>query len=139
MIHSIPQSSIIETSRESHFSCTYKTGIHSVPRFDGHLAVYGEHKNVTIQYNTPYIKHLPIKVKVNELVEGEAVTKEILTTFEDAYTAEIQDMHPSLTKGKEIKTSVENALNDLRLLEMMLEEYERSLVLKVRRRVNGRK
>jgi predicted dehydrogenase len=109
------------------FSCTYETGIDGVPRFDSHLAVYGEHKTVTIQYDTPYIKGLPIKVKVDELVDGEAVTREILTTFEDAYTAEMQVMHACFTEGSEIKTSAEDALNDLRLWDLMLKEHERSM------------
>lgn len=109
------------------FSCTYETGIDGVPRFDSHLTIYGEHKTVTIQYDTPYIKGLPIKVKVDELVDGEAVTREILTTFEDAYTAEMQVMHACFSEGKEIKTSAEDSLNDVRLWEMMLKEHERSL------------
>ena len=108
------------------FSCTYETGIDSVPRFDSHLAVYGEHKTVTIHYDTPFIKGLPIKVKVEELVDGEAVTREVLTSFEDAYTAEMQEMHACFTEGKEIKTSAEDSLNDLKLWEMMLKAHERS-------------
>jgi predicted dehydrogenase len=113
------------------FSCTYETGIDAVPRFDSHLTVYGEHKTVTIQYDTPYIKGLPIKVKVDELVDGEAVTREILTTFEDAYTAEMQEMHACFTEGKEIKTSAEDSLDDLRLWQMMLQAHERSSTSKI--------
>lgn len=109
------------------FSCTYETGIDGVPRFDSHLAVYGEHKTVTIQYDTPFVKGLPIKVKVDELVNGEAVTREILTTFEDAYTVELQEMHACFTAGQEIKTSAEDSLNDLRLWEMLLNEHQRTL------------
>lgn len=112
------------------FSCTYETGIDAVPRFDSHLAIYGEHKTVSIQYDTPYIKGLPIKVKVDELVDGEAVTREILTTFEDAYTAEMQEIYACLIEGKEIKTSAEDSLNDLRLWDLMLKEHERSLASK---------
>jgi len=107
------------------FSCTYETGIDGVPRFDSHLTIYGEHKTVSIQYDTPYIKGLPIKVKVDELVSGEAVTREILTTFEDAYTAEMREMYACFTEGKEIKTSAEDSMNDLRLWTMMMEQHDR--------------
>jgi predicted dehydrogenase len=112
------------------FSCTYETGIDGVPRFDSHLAIYGERKTVTIQYDTPYVKGLPIKVRVDELVNGEAVSREILTTFEDAYTAEMQEMHACFTEGKEIKTSAEDSMNDLRLWTMMLQVHERDSELK---------
>jgi predicted dehydrogenase len=108
------------------FSCTYETGIDGVPRFDSHLAIYGERKTVIIQYDTPYVKGLPIKVKVDELVNGEAVSREVLTTFEDAYTVEMQEMHTCFTEGKEIKTSVEDSMNDLRLWTMMLQVHERN-------------
>lgn len=112
------------------FSCTYETGIDGVPRFDSHLAIYGERKTVTIQYDTPYVKGLPIIVRVDELVNGEAVSREILTTFEDAYTAEMKEMHACFTEGKEIKTSAEDSMNDLRLWTMMLQVHERDSELK---------
>lgn len=106
------------------FSCTYESGIDGVPRFDSHLTVYGENKTVSIQYDTPYIKGLPIKVKVDELVDGEAVTREILTSFEDAYTTEMKEMYDCFVKGKPVKTSAEDSMMDLRLWTMMLKRYD---------------
>jgi Oxidoreductase family, NAD-binding Rossmann fold len=37
----------------SPFAVTYESGIDLVPRFDAHLAVYGERKTVSIHYDTP--------------------------------------------------------------------------------------
>jgi hypothetical protein len=75
--------------------------------------------------HSSYVKGLPIKVKVNELNEhGEAVSREILSSFQDAYTSEFEEMYKCLTKGKPIKTSAEDALNDLRLYDMMYKKYE---------------
>lgn len=72
----------------SSFAVTYESGIDMVARFDSHLTIYGKNKTVSIQYDTPYIKGLPIKVKVDEINEhGEAVSREILSSYEDAYTA----------------------------------------------------
>ncbi len=74
----------------------------------------------------PSIKGLPIKVKVDEIDEhGEAVSREILSSYEDAYTAELKEMHACFTQGKEIKTSAKDAIEDLRLSEMIFEQYER--------------
>jgi predicted dehydrogenase len=109
------------------FSCTYETGIDAVPRFDSHLAIYGEHKTVTIQYDTPYIKGLPIKVIVDELVNGEAVRREILTSFEDAYTTEMIEMHGCFVEGKEIRTSAKDSLEDLKLWTMMIKAHVENL------------
>ncbi len=105
---------------------TYESGIDSVPRFDSHLTVYGENKTVSIQYDTPYIKGLPIKVIIDEINEhGEAVTREILSSYEDAYTAELKELHSCLISGKAIKTTAEDAMQDLILFKMMFEQYDR--------------
>ncbi|CAF9912555.1 MAG: hypothetical protein HETSPECPRED_000971 [Heterodermia speciosa] len=107
------------------FSATYESGIDAVARFDSHLAVYGEKKTVSIQYDTPYVKGLPIKVRVDERNEfDEVVTREILSSYEDAYTAELAELHACLTEGKEIKTSAEDAINELRLFTMFYRRWE---------------
>ena len=106
------------------FSVTYESGIDDVARFDSHLTVYGKNKTVSIQYDTPYVKGLAIKVKVDEVNEyGEVISKEILSSYEDAYTAELKNMHACFTEGREIKTSAEDALQDLRLFAMLLKQH----------------
>lgn len=106
------------------FYITYESGIDCVPEFDAHLAVYGEKKRVSIQYDSPYVKGLPIKVKVQELNEaGEFQTREILSSYEDAYTSELREMYECLVNGKAIKTSAADAMNELRLYSMMYESY----------------
>lgn len=110
------------------FAVTYESGIDAVPRFDAHLAVYGEMKTVSIQYDTPYVKGLPIKVQVVELVNGQAVTREVLASYEDAYTVELKEMYVCFTEGKEIKTSAEDAMHDLRLWTMMMEKHNKDLL-----------
>ncbi len=105
------------------FAVTYESGIDSVPRFDANLAVYGERKTVSIQYDTPYIKGLPIIVKVDELnANGEATSREILSSFEDAYTVELKELYDCFVNGKSIKTSVSDALFDLMLFDRMYRE-----------------
>jgi predicted dehydrogenase len=110
------------------FAVMYESGIDAVPRFDAHLAVYGETKTVSIQYDTPYVKGLPIKVRVDELVDGQAVMREVLASYEDAYTVELKEMYECFTDGKEIKTSVEDAMSDLRLWTMMMEKHKEDLL-----------
>ncbi|KAH7348954.1 hypothetical protein BKA65DRAFT_397345 [Rhexocercosporidium sp. MPI-PUGE-AT-0058] len=105
------------------FAVTYESGIDEVPRFDASLTVYGEKKTVSIQYNTPYIKGLPIFVKVDELNEqGEATSREVLSSFEDAYTAELKDMYTCFALGEPIKTTAEDACRDLELFDLMYKQ-----------------
>ncbi|KPM38197.1 hypothetical protein AK830_g8359 [Neonectria ditissima] len=110
---------------ETPFSVTYESGIDEVPVFDAHLAVYGAKKRVTIKYASPYVKGLPITVEVEELNEaGENEKREILSSYEDAYTAELKELYESIVEGKPIKTTAEDALQDLRLYSMMYTRKE---------------
>lgn len=112
-----------EKGGKEKFAVTYESGIDAVPRFDAHLALYGEWKTVSIEYDTSYVKGLPIKVRVDECVNGEVVSKEILTSFEDAYTVQMKEMYECFTKGKAIKTSVEDALKDLEMWALLMAKY----------------
>jgi len=108
------------------FAVSYETGNDGVPDFDAHLTVYGEGKRVMIKYDTPYIKGLPIKVVVQEANEyGEVQQREIISSYEDAYTIELKEMYECFVNGKTIKTSAEDALNDLRLFDMMYASWNK--------------
>lgn len=106
------------------FTCLYEMGRDNVPRFDSHVAVYGENKTVSICYDTPFVKGLGITVEVDELNEyGEKVHRSIQTSYEDAYTTELKELYANLVEGVPIKTSAEDAMEDLKLVKMMLEKY----------------
>ncbi|KUJ18510.1 NAD(P)-binding protein [Mollisia scopiformis] len=108
------------------FSVTYESGIDHVPRFDAHLAVYGERKTVSIQYDTPFVKGLPIKVKVDEFNEaGESSSSEILSSFEDPYTVELKEVYECFVNGKAIKTTAADASMELQLYDMMYKQLAR--------------
>ncbi|USW50070.1 Putative gfo/Idh/MocA-like oxidoreductase, NAD(P)-binding domain superfamily [Septoria linicola] len=107
------------------FSVTYESGFEGVADFDAHLAIYGEKKRVMIKYDSPFVKGLPIKVVVQETNEfGEIETKEIIGNYEDAYTYELKEFYECVVKGKEVKTSVKDAREDLRLYDLMYQKWE---------------
>lgn len=114
------------------FAVTYESGIDTVPDFDAHLAVYGsegsspDSRRVEIKYQSPYVKGLPIVVRVDEQDSrtNEMTSKEILSSYEDAYTAELRELYECLVEGKQIKTSAEDALRDLEIFDMMYKKYE---------------
>lgn len=108
------------------YSVTFESGIDSVPRFDAHLTVYGQNKTVSIEYNTPYVKDVPIRVIVEEMNEhGESQKREVLSSYEDAYAAELKELYACLVHGQPIKTTAEDAIMDLKLFRMMFEQYDR--------------
>lgn len=108
------------------YSVTFESGIDSVPRFDAHLTVYGQNKTVSIEYNTPSVKELPIRVVVEEMNEhGESQKREVLSSYEDAYAAELKELYACLVRGQPIRTTAEDAMMDLKLFRMMFEQYDR--------------
>ncbi|KAL1625998.1 hypothetical protein SLS56_007056 [Neofusicoccum ribis] len=110
------------------FAVVYESGIDAVPVFDAHLAIYGMNKRVEIRYDSPYVKGLAIRVKVDELNEhGEVQSREVLSSYEDAYTAELQEMHACFTEGKSIKTTPEDAMQDLKLFDMIYKKYDETV------------
>lgn len=111
-------------SPHDHFTCTYEMGLDSVPRFDSKVTVYGENKTVTLCYDTPFVKGLGITVEIDEMNEhGEKVHRSIQTSYEDAYTTELKELHSCLVEHRPFKTTATDAMEDLKLLKMMLDKY----------------
>lgn len=99
------------------FAVSYETGIHQVSEFDAHLEVYGENKIVKVQYNTPYVKGLPITFEVRENIGGQFVTKVIRPTFEDPYTIQANKLYRVFTQGEDFKTTANDAVLDLEIFK----------------------
>ncbi len=102
------------------FTVTFETGIDHNRRFDAHIQVYGETKEIRVQYNTPYIRQLPTQLFIKE-TQGEAFEERVIRpTFTDAYTIELLDFYNVVTKNTQPKTSAEDFLHDLDLFEMII-------------------
>lgn len=106
------------------FSVVYESGINSVPVFDAHIEVYTDRKIVRVDYDTPYIRGLPVTMTVRENVgeRRESVYQErkVRKTYEDPYTLEMREWYECVVNGKEIKTSVRDAREDLDLFKMIM-------------------
>lgn len=63
-------------------------------------------------------------VEVEEVNEhGEIQRRTMLSSYEDTYTAELQQLHKCLVDGAEIKTSVEDAIKDVQIYDMMYKAW----------------
>jgi hypothetical protein len=54
---------------------------------------------------------------------GDIVKREMTSSYEDAYTAELLELYDVITKGKQIKTSAQDAIQDLKIYDMMYERW----------------
>ncbi len=113
---------ITATLEYDDFYATFETGIDNIIRFDAHIEVFGNNKQLTVQYNTPYIRHLPTNLILAKTVNGhysECVTR---PTFKDPYTLELEHFFEVVTKGILPKTTPEDFKKDLELFDMIIEK-----------------
>lgn len=101
------------------FHATFETGVDHQRRFDAHIEVFGQTKQMRLQYDTPYIRHLPTSLHIAE-TKGEAYEETVhRPTFEDPYTVELKMFHKVATEGAAPKTTPEDFKQDLALFKMI--------------------
>ncbi|MGH2559832.1 MAG: Gfo/Idh/MocA family protein [Thermomicrobiales bacterium] len=98
-----------------------ETGVDEQRRFDAHIEVYAPAISLRVQYDTPFIRHLPTTLVINETI-GDAYTGRVIRpTFKDPYTHELEYFHDVVTNGVVPKTTPEDFMEDLRLFGMIIE------------------
>jgi predicted dehydrogenase len=98
-----------------------ESGVDEQLRFDAHIEVYGLSKSVRVQYDSPYIRHLPTTLAIDETV-GDAYQQRVeRPTFKDPYTHEIEYFHQVVIAGVAPKTSPEDFMDDLRLMREIVD------------------
>jgi predicted dehydrogenase len=73
-----------------------------------------------VQYDTPYVKGLPITMHIEENDNGSYKETTVRHTYEDAYTLELKKFWELVVEGKEVKTTAEDALMDLEVFGMVV-------------------
>jgi predicted dehydrogenase len=98
------------------YCAVLETGVDEQVRFDAAIEVYGPSKSVRVQYDSPYIRHLPTTLVIEE-TSGEAFTRRVVRpTYKDPYTHELEYFHDVVTRGLAPKTTPEDFIQDLRLM-----------------------
>jgi predicted dehydrogenase len=99
---------------------TYETGVDEQLRFDAHIEVYGELATMRVQYDTPYIRHLPT-VLVTEESRGDGIHRTVSRPhLKDPYTHELEYFHQMVTSGGRPKTDPEDFVADLDLFAELI-------------------
>lgn len=126
-----------ETAREegsppaSAFVATYTTGIHNVGIFDASVEVITDDRVIRIDYDTPYVKGLPITISVKENDKGAAGAgaggsyseRIIRPTYLDAYSSQFALVANALRgTGPELKTTPKDAAEDLKIFKMIMDQ-----------------
>lgn len=110
------------------FNATFETGVDDQRRFDAHIEVFGKTKQFKIQFDSPYIRHLPTTIQKTETI-GEALEESVhRPTFKDPYTVELEQFYKDITEDRTPKTTPEDFKEDLTIFQMicdaLLKNYE---------------
>jgi predicted dehydrogenase len=98
------------------FVCHFETGVDNIPRFDAHLQVFGDNQVIRVQYDTPYVRNLPIRLLVTETNGGGGVREEAIhPSWGDPFVSEWQAFHVNVSQGKKPKTDPADFRQDLTL------------------------
>jgi predicted dehydrogenase len=103
------------------YVCQFETGVDEIPRFDAHIEVFGERHKLRIQYDTPYVRNLPIRLTVLEgNGRGGVVEREILPEWGDPFVAEWLAFHQHVTERTQPSASAADFRHDLDLFGQMV-------------------
>ncbi len=102
------------------YHATFEMGVDQQRRFDAHIEVFGATKQFRVQYDTPYIRHLPTTLTMGETVGDAYVQTVTRPTFKDPYTHELEYFHEMVTTGGAPKTTPEDFAGDLDLFQEIM-------------------
>lgn len=103
------------------YVCQYEMGIDAIPRFDGYLEVYGSERMLRVQYDTPYVRNLPIRLFIIESNgRGGVVERVEHPAWGDAFVAEWQAFYENVVERRTSKTSPADFRQDLELFQDMI-------------------
>ncbi|EXJ77957.1 hypothetical protein A1O3_09116 [Capronia epimyces CBS 606.96] len=107
------------------YPVSYECGLSNVPVFDAHIEVYSPDKIVRVNYDTPYVKGLPVTMTIRERVGNDGYQERVVRkTYQDPYTVELLDFHRCVVHRESPKTSVADARNDVELFRLILKADE---------------
>src|SRR5215213_11519113 len=103
------------------YCAVLESGVDEQIRFDAHIEVYGVTKSIRVQYDSPYIRHLPTTLVISETTGDTYEQRVVRPTFKDPYTHEIEHFHEVVSTGIVPKTTPEDFMADLRLMREIVD------------------
>jgi predicted dehydrogenase len=103
------------------FVCQFECGVDRIPHFDAYLEVSTASEIIRVDYETPYIRHLPARLTTTRAADPAGVaTTTRYPTRNDSFVAEWRAFHGNVTQRRRPKTSIEDSRHDLALFRDMV-------------------
>lgn len=105
------------------FVCLFSSGADNIPRYDAYLEVYGENRVLRVDYDTPFVRNLPITLSITETRDGVDKTESLTHPgWGDAFTEEWRAFHHSCVSGEPPKASPQDFRHDLLLYRELIRQ-----------------
>ncbi|WWC99989.1 hypothetical protein V866_006898 [Kwoniella sp. B9012] len=103
------------------FKAYLEFGVDNVMLFDAQIEIYAADRHITLLYDSPYIKGLPVTAKVvGKRENGDHYEEFIRPSYEDPYTLEYKALHDAIVKGTPVKNDAVDAKQDLDIFDMIM-------------------
>lgn len=103
------------------FLCQFETGVDAVPRFDAHIRICAQDRDILLAYDTPFVRNDPARLTVRTGDgQGGLTTTEFHPRREDPFTSEWRAFAKAVGDGVSAATDIEDACLDHRLIEQIL-------------------
>lgn len=108
-----------------HFTALYEAVIDDVSRFEAGIEVITQTQHFRLNYDTPYIRNLPTRLEVTTSTETDTGTEIFGPVYEDPFRLELDALHAGIVGGAPVKTTIEDAGEDLRLFVEVARHFRR--------------
>ncbi len=103
------------------YVCQFDTGVDCLARYDTNLEVYGSRRYVRVQYDTPYVTNLPIRLHVAEPNGEHGVVQQVVhPSWGDAFVNEWEAFYDNVVSHRMPKTSIADYRKDLEIFRDMV-------------------
>lgn len=87
------------------------------------IALMSASGRIRIQFPSPYLRHFPTPVVVEEMRDGAAVKQHVTASYAEAFKEELLHFHGCLTTGKQPLTDARDARRDIEILQQILAAF----------------
>ncbi len=98
-----------------HFTALYEAVIDDVSRFEAGIEITTQTQHFRLGYDTPYVRNLPTRLEITTSTETDTGTEVFGPVYEDPFRVQLDALHDSIVHGAPVKTSIEDAAEDLKL------------------------
>jgi predicted dehydrogenase len=117
---------IIVMEYDEHLGIYELVNDQDIVQFDAAIEIFQHARKLTIKYETPYIRHQPMSLEIIESNDKETVSKIYGPSYRDPFQNELNEFYSCVTSGRQPKTNLADAMEDLKFFETIIREMGRT-------------